>query len=229
VILSKTSGLINPSLRREIADVYNKQTDESTALDVGAGTINYGLTLKSLGFEVTVLERGSHLQEDATTNGLTFISSDAAEMKSRLGEERFSLVHAAHVLEHVEDPKRLLLDLITLAQPGGILHVSFPCVESILVRLKSSRWLSGFEPRHLYLPDSRVVESWLNGLEQVESVRRVGESSPVDVGRWIVGRYNLGELRGLSRKLLMGIGLIGAVGLKLFGVTERAHIFVRLR
>lgn len=60
---------------------------------------------------------------------------DAMDLVSELGRERFDVVVAADVLEHLRDPERALSQAVALLQPGGRVVASVPNVAHGAVRL----------------------------------------------------------------------------------------------
>lgn len=219
---------LNVRLARQLDLFYSRPTNsnELTVLDVGAGTLQYGRALKSIGFCVTIVDISDRLEWAAMKNEISFVRAFAEELPQRLGNAKFSIVHAAHVLEHVRNPKDMLSGLLELTNEGGSIHISFPNVDSPFVRLRGKRWLRGFEPRHLQIPNPRSVVDWLRSLESVDAVRVVPEASPLDVARWIVARYELDGLPLLLRKILMSFGLVVSWLALKFNRADRVHVFV---
>jgi ubiquinone/menaquinone biosynthesis C-methylase UbiE len=228
-ILTKTSSLLNRKLKRMISTCYPVATGGESVLDVGAGTARFGRITHDLGYEVTLTDLSDRLRRESESLGLTFVMSDSKDLVERLDKKTYSIVHAAHVLEHVYQPRKFLDDLIRLTAPGGIVHVSFPSNESSLVKLARTRWVSGFEPRHLYLPRTGSIRSWLSSHDFVESVVTARETSPSDATRWLLGRYELMDLRQRKRKVAMLAGLAIACSARLFGTSDRVHVFIKTK
>jgi 2-polyprenyl-3-methyl-5-hydroxy-6-metoxy-1,4-benzoquinol methylase len=60
---------------------------------------------------------------------------DTLDLEAELGEDRFDVIVAADVLEHLRDPLKLLGDLRAFLNPGGFFVVSLPNVAHASVRL----------------------------------------------------------------------------------------------
>jgi 2-polyprenyl-3-methyl-5-hydroxy-6-metoxy-1,4-benzoquinol methylase len=60
---------------------------------------------------------------------------DTLDFAAELGEDRFDVIVAADVLEHLRDPLKLLQDLRAFLNPGGFFVVSLPNIAHASVRL----------------------------------------------------------------------------------------------
>lgn len=70
---------------------------------------------------------------------------------SVFGGERFDVVVARYVLEHIHDPERVARKLAGLVKPGGYLLAAQPNMESIGRRLKGQEWYAFKDPTHVSL------------------------------------------------------------------------------
>ena len=228
-LLSKLSFKLNPNLGKLLEYTYSAKRIGSTMIDVGAGTSRFGLVLKERGFQVTLVDISERLERDAVLFGMKFIHADAQNLSNLRNQGEYSIVHAAHVIEHVESPKKFLNDLLSLSEPGGVVHISFPCADSFLVKMRAERWLGGFEPRHLNLPSMEAITNWLEQQKEVEKVERSMEANPHDVARWFLKRYKIQNIPKILRILLMGFSLAIAFMFSRFGSSDRAHLIIRKR
>lgn len=127
---------------------------------------SHALMLDLAGTGQRILELGcatGHLTEHLVEDGHTVVGLDidplATESAGRFAErvhivdldivdassvesERFDVILAGDVLEHLRDPSHALRDLVTLLKPGGRVVVSIPNVSFIDVRLMllEGRW-----------------------------------------------------------------------------------------
>jgi len=105
----------------------------------------YGVEPASAGFDSTF--RGARLLFSA--NGL-----DPDRVVNATGEalpfedESFDVVYSSNVLEHTEDPERVLLQALRVLRPGGTLHMEMP------------NFLSYFEG-HYMIVQPPIVWNWL--------------------------------------------------------------------
>jgi 2-polyprenyl-3-methyl-5-hydroxy-6-metoxy-1,4-benzoquinol methylase len=73
------------------------------------------------------------------------------------GGERFDLVLALHVVEHVYDPQTFVQRLVRLAKPGGHVLLATPDAGSFWFRWMGTRWPSFKFPEHVVFFDERTL------------------------------------------------------------------------
>jgi len=122
-------------------------------LDVGSGGGEFAYLLKRLGHDVLGVEPNKGyasyaMREYGLQTERDFIG-DAA-----LPERAFDLVTIWHVLEHTEDPCRVLQRLARALRPDGVLVVEVPNVEAICQSPRSS-----FHEAHLYTFNPATLET----------------------------------------------------------------------
>lgn len=111
-------------------------------LDLGAGTGAWANRLHRAGYAVTALEKtGEHYAGSAPL----VLADLNADFAARLGEERFDILTCIEVIEHVENPRHLLRNARQLLNPGGLIVITTPNIESTAGRL---RFLWNGELRH---------------------------------------------------------------------------------
>lgn len=100
------------------------------------------------------------------------ISPDALEMakenavsghlyhsREAIAGNRFDLICAIHVLEHIEDPLETLQLIRTLLTPRGILMYVVPNISGIGHTLKKNNWIGYGDPAHVSLyPAAKWIE-----------------------------------------------------------------------
>lgn len=117
-------------------------------LDVGCGA---GELLKRIG------ESGWHCSGidisptavAAARRALPTATVEVATLTTFKPDAPFALISLQHVLEHLPDPLESLVRCRTLLQPGGLLVVGVPNIESVEARLFGRRWIGLDIPRHL--------------------------------------------------------------------------------
>lgn len=117
-------------------------------LDVGCGR---GVILNELaeaGFET----HGFELSEDAATGLHPAVQLTVGNdlVQADYPDDRFDLVTAWHVLEHVSDPRETLLEISRILKPGGRVAIAVPNFGSLQARLFGPAWFHLDLPRHLF-------------------------------------------------------------------------------
>ena len=133
-----------------------------TVLDLGYGD---GLFFPKLATEsdLTVIEGSKSLVEKArafaATNGLS-AQVEHCLFENFETEKRFDVILASHVLEHVDNPVKLMLKLKMLLKPGGIIIGIVPNAESFHRKLGLvmgiNRKLDELSPRDMMVGHQRV-------------------------------------------------------------------------
>ncbi|MCX7791483.1 MAG: class I SAM-dependent methyltransferase [Chloroflexaceae bacterium] len=82
----------------------------------------------------------------------------------------FAAITMWNVFEHLYDPRAIIAEVARLLQPGGVLVVTHPNLDSLDRRLFGHMWIGYELPRHLYLfPSDRLRALMAEyGLEEVE-------------------------------------------------------------
>jgi len=91
----------------------------SLALDLGCGHGGYGLALERAGAHVISLDR-----QPRDRSQIGFVLGDALSLPFVCGSIPF--VFCASLIEHVEDPQRLLREIGRILTPQGCVYLSFP-------------------------------------------------------------------------------------------------------
>lgn len=90
--------------------------------------------------------------------GLDIRSSTLEE--AELPASGFDVIHASHLIEHLNDPAGFLARARGLLRPGGLLFLTTPNADGFQARLLGSAWRSAIND-HLYLFSARTLTSML--------------------------------------------------------------------
>jgi ubiquinone/menaquinone biosynthesis C-methylase UbiE len=126
-------------------------------LEVGSGGGDNLRALQNIGWVVEGVDFDPEAVETARRKGLHVRQGLLEEQQ--YPDEHFDAVTMSHLIEHVPDPLRLLLESRRVLSPGGRLVVVTPNVASIGHRLFSAAWLPLDPPRHLHLFSPRALSS----------------------------------------------------------------------
>ncbi len=79
------------------------------------------------------------------------------------GNATFGVVIIKHIVEHLPDPARALMEIGRVLEPGGVLILATPNLDSLLKPWKGSKWIGYLDPTHISLKPPR---EWLGLIEQ---------------------------------------------------------------
>ncbi len=131
-------------------ELCGQNVDRWAVLDVGCGD---GHTLdlykRHSGVDTSGVDFNLKALELARANGHNVYNGSFEDADLPL--ERFDLVTATHVIEHVQDPKQFLLKAHAILKDGGVLWLETPNIESIDARwFRNKHWGGYHFPRHWY-------------------------------------------------------------------------------
>jgi SAM-dependent methyltransferase len=95
-------------------------------LDIGCGTGSYLECYSGLSLGIDAHENNVKI---CTEKGIKAIIADANTFMS---EDRFDTVLLSHVLEHLENPQRVIENAIKSTKTGGRIIIIVPCMEGFL-------------------------------------------------------------------------------------------------
>jgi 2-polyprenyl-3-methyl-5-hydroxy-6-metoxy-1,4-benzoquinol methylase len=104
------------------------------AVDLGCGSGALAVRVKELGWDVLAADRNAAGYQASLPFQL--VDLNEREFSKQLGEEKFALVTAVEVIEHVETPIGFLRNARRLLQAGGRLVITTPNVDSVAARVK---------------------------------------------------------------------------------------------
>jgi 2-polyprenyl-3-methyl-5-hydroxy-6-metoxy-1,4-benzoquinol methylase len=135
------------------------------ALDVGCATGALPAALRGMGWDAS----GVELSEAQADYGRRRYSLDirAGTLESAaFPDESFDLVHASHLIEHLNDPGSFLDEAARVMRHDGLLVLTTPNADGLQARLLGSAWRSAIYD-HLYLFSARTLRAMLSsrGLE----------------------------------------------------------------
>lgn len=123
--------------------VKRPQALDIKLLDFGMGWGHLALAAKALGASVTGIEISAQRVKFAQRMGL-----NVAKNLEELAEERFSVINADQVLEHVPDPLGLLAEFRQRLEPDGMVSVTVPSFAQVREALMRSRYTPGNDALH---------------------------------------------------------------------------------
>ena len=134
-----------------------KEKKYGKVLDVGCGTGDTLLSLKSLGWDVYGMEMDRKAVAVCKKRGLTHIRLGTYEHIQTYENDTFDAIRLYHVIEHLPDPKSCLKLLYKKLKKGGEVIIGTPNIGSAAASLFGTYWYNLDSPRHLMLFTPRTL------------------------------------------------------------------------
>ena len=118
-------------------------------LDVGCGAGEMLTKVAGLGWRAEGIERDVRAVETARSRGLEVRAGSLTDQQYDAAS--FDAIMINHAIEHVHDPRSLLVESRRILKNDGILLVTTPNSSSLGHRLYGANWAHLDPPRHLYV------------------------------------------------------------------------------
>jgi len=155
------------SLRWKKSKIHNHKTG-GNILDFGCGTGEFLNTMQQYGWSITGVEPSPEARLKAEILNSTKISGSLDELIN----QKFDVITAWHVIEHVPDLAQTIQQLKSLLNKGGIIFIAVPNYQSPDAVKYKAHW-AGFDvPRHLWHFSKKSMNSLLDstGLKLIETI-----------------------------------------------------------
>lgn len=203
-------------------------------LDIGCGDGKFLADMKRLGWEVVGIEPDPQAAKIANEKlGISVFAGTLG--KADLPSNSFDAVTMKHVIEHVEDPIKVLRECYRILKPGGKLSIATPNTDCLQHRLFGSAWLELDPPRHFHLFSAstlrKLLESAVPNGFHVEDLRFVSiNTAQISVVSKSIQREGKWKGRRLSfRQMTEGLVFLAIEeAVKLFSVKAGEEIFATL-
>jgi SAM-dependent methyltransferase len=163
---------------RLMRDARTRTTPGGRLLDIGCARGDFALRMSTLGWEAHGIELdGEAAQFASEVRGLRVLQGRAEDRLPEYGRESFDLVTMWHVLEHVEDPSRVLAEVHRVLRPGGRVVVEVPNYDSLISAMLGKYWYSLEPPFHLTHFTPATLRRMLE-IRDFRSVQLRGEPEP---------------------------------------------------
>jgi SAM-dependent methyltransferase len=133
----------------------------SRLLEIGSG-LGHLIGLLETSFETNGLD----LNHWAVARSKSVVKRTALETASAqslpFADAAFGVVIIKHIIEHLPDPARALLEISRVLEPDGLLILATPNLYSLLKPWKGSNWIGYLDPTHISLKDP---DEWIRLIE----------------------------------------------------------------
>lgn len=114
-----------------------------SVLDVGCGDGTFLVAARNRGWKVT----GTEMNPDIARKEGLDVGTSLSDIAPR---GPFDVITFWHTLEHMRDPKAMVLEARALLAPGGALFVAVPNAGGVQARFFGRHWFHLDVPRHLF-------------------------------------------------------------------------------
>lgn len=132
-------------LRKKLSWILDQTKKPGRILDFGAGTGDFLAEAKNHGWIVDGVEPNEDARKLAFKKGL-YLKDSTAGFK----DSSFDVISLWHVLEHVPDLEKQILELKRLLKTDGLLIIAVPNYKSYDAKKYGRFWAAYDVPRHLY-------------------------------------------------------------------------------
>lgn len=147
-------------LRRWLAGTDNqghyRARPDQKVLDIGSGSCLSLLELRAMGVEAWGVEADPNVRTLADRFGLSVHIGSIHD--TPFPDVAFDLIVLNQVIEHVPDPRALLLAVKARLNPGGRVVLSFPNTDSVQASRSGKRWINWHVPYHQHHFNRRSFE-----------------------------------------------------------------------
>jgi 2-polyprenyl-3-methyl-5-hydroxy-6-metoxy-1,4-benzoquinol methylase len=133
------------ALKNKLNLINSQQCNKGRLLDIGAGTGDFLLVAKNNGWETIGVEPSDRAKAIAKSKGISFV-----EQTSELEDHSFDVISMWHVLEHVPDLDKQIIELKRLLKPSGTLIVAVPNFKSFDAQHYGKFWAAFDVPIHFW-------------------------------------------------------------------------------
>lgn len=151
-------------------------------LDIGCGDGRYMRRIESMSKlprgRIYGLELDPEVTSKLKVDGFSVLNQRLEDCNSLIGSS-LSLITMFHVIEHLEDPVGAIRKIAYLLEPGGVLAVETPNINSLDAHIFKSTYWGGYHfPRHWHLFNESTLTKLLNleGMEIVKCSYQTGHS-----------------------------------------------------
>jgi 2-polyprenyl-3-methyl-5-hydroxy-6-metoxy-1,4-benzoquinol methylase len=129
------------------ASIIRRNLQKGNILDFGGGTGAFSAYLgQKKGYKTSLIEPNDKARAQAVKKGVnTYKSVDKLP-----NGERFDLITLWHVLEHIEQPEKIIKELSQRLEDHGKLILAVPNFESFDAQYYKAQWAALDVPRHLW-------------------------------------------------------------------------------
>jgi SAM-dependent methyltransferase len=135
-----------------------KYVEKGNSLDVGCGIGYFPLVMQYLGMNAYGVEPGDFDDELSKRYNLNIFNGTLLEAK--YDDNFFDLITVNHILEHVSNPYKLMIELNRILKENGHIIIATPISDSFAFKLFGKYWAQIDTPRHLFIFSNDVLKKY---------------------------------------------------------------------
>lgn len=133
------------SLKKKVGLINSYHNQKGSLLDIGAGTGDFLVTAKAVGWQTIGVEPNENAKKLAVSKGISFVNTIES-----IENQQFDVITMWHVMEHVPDVEHQIKQLKRLLKPNGTLIIAVPNYKSFDAQHYGKFWAAYDVPRHLW-------------------------------------------------------------------------------
>ncbi len=160
-------------------------------LDIGCGGGKYLLSMQQLGWQVEGVEFNPTAAQTCKESGLDVFPGELSA--AAFPDNRFDVITARHVIEHIATPKSFINEIFRILKPGGIMVLVTPNSQALGRGWFGTHWYANEVPRHLILfaPNNLQLLTSQEGFQSISM--RTSSSPKIFLNSWDYLTKNSGK------------------------------------
>ena len=146
-------------IEKELLEKVMPGVEKPRFLDIGSATGSLLACLKDRGWDCTGVEISEPQAEYARREKKLDIKSLPLH-ENNFPPSQFDIVHASHLIEHLNDPQSFIKEVSRILKDGGYVFIATPNIDGFQSKLFGGRWRSAIFD-HLYLFSKRTLKRLL--------------------------------------------------------------------
>lgn len=172
----------------EITAGFERYRQNNRLLDIGCGAGNLLQAARKNGWNAQGLDVVPSAIKHVRELGFEVFQGEI--QNAGLPSAHFDVITAAEILEHLSDPRSLLVEVVRLLRPGGLFWTTTPHARGLSSRVLGLKWRCVWPPEHLQLFSVGGLKTLLRdvGFGQIR-VHTTG-GNPLEIFHAIGGRQD---------------------------------------
>lgn len=131
-------------------DCHQSAGPASRVLDIGCGAGQYLIEKRKIGCSCFGVDINATALDRLRKRDQSIMTHCGNVWEANYPDNFFDIIHICHVLEHVREPDKLLVETRRILKKDGLVYIEVPNVLSLNFALFGKYWLPLDTPRHVY-------------------------------------------------------------------------------